>query len=109
MVPVVNSTITTPRPVNSRCISTGSFSRRGSSSQASLVSTSHRHHDMQGIMDAMNSSNRALFRRSYKEVLEDFDLVNERLVPAHTENDRDGVELYNNLRKKLVDELHATT
>ncbi len=109
VVPVVNSTIATPRPVNSRHISTGGFSRRGSSSQASLVSASHRHHDMQGIMDAMNSSNRALFRRSYKEVLEDFDLVNERLVRARTENDRDGVELYNNLCKKLVDELHATT
>ena len=58
VVPVVNTTTTTPRPVSSRRVSTGGECRN----QASSVSASNRVSDMQGIMEMMNSSNRALFR-----------------------------------------------
>ncbi len=106
IVPVVNTTTTTPRPVSSRRMSTGGESHRN---QASSLSASNRVSDMQGIMEMMNSSNCALFRRSYKEVIEDLDLIKERLVQARNEEDHVDIELYNNLHKKLLDELHATS
>ncbi len=108
VVPVANSTSTTPRPVNTRRISITSVNRRNGGHQVSSNLASNAHFDRAGIIEALNESNRSLFRRSYKEVIEDLDLVKERLVQARNENDHDEVELYNNLRKKLLDELQAT-
>ncbi len=104
VLPVANSTSTTPRPVNTRRVSITSVNRHSGVHQVSSNLGSNTHFDRAGIIDALNESNRSLFRRSYKEVIEDLDLVKERLVQARNENDHDEVELYNNLHKKLLDE-----
>jgi hypothetical protein len=59
-------------------------------------------------MEAMNASNRSLFRRSIKEILEDYDLVKDRLAQARSDNDAKALDLYNNLRKNLEAELQSS-
>ncbi len=60
------------------------------------------------FMEAMNASNRSLFRRSIKEILEDYDLVKDRLAQARSDNDAKALDLYNNLRKNLEAELQSS-
>ncbi len=55
----------------------------------------------------MNASNNSLFCQSYKEILEDYGLVKERLAQAHAEDDADALQLGNNLHKKLENELQS--
>ncbi len=58
-------------------------------------------------MEATAASNRALFRRSIWEVLQDHDEVMERLENARINNDSATLSFYDNLRKKLEAELDA--
>jgi len=53
----------------------------------------------------MKQNNENLFRRSYKEILEDLDAMKLRLDNARANNDFDAIEMYNSLYKKLVSEL----
>jgi hypothetical protein len=58
-------------------------------------------------MEAMNASNRCLFQRSYKEVLEDYDDVKGRVARARDEKNSNEEELFNNLLKNLGAELQS--
>jgi hypothetical protein len=64
--------------------------------------------ELSHFMDAMNASNHNSFRRSVKEILEDYDLVKERLAQAHTDDNADAIDLYNNIRSNLEAELQST-
>ncbi len=110
LIPISNSASTTPRPVNTRHVSSGSLSRRGSNGQilSTTSSNNNMHPELSHFMEAMNASNKSLFRRSYKEVLEDYDIVKERLVRARQDNDVEAEDLYNNMRKNLEAELQST-
>jgi len=57
----------------------------------------------------MENSNRALFRRSLREVLLDLDDVAERLSLARQAQDNRSVSLYEGLRDKLEAELRAVS
>ncbi len=65
--------------------------------------------DLSQMLDAMNNSNRALFHRSFCEVLQDQDDVMERLALARQANDTRSEALYETLRKKLKAELDAAS
>jgi hypothetical protein len=106
VVPVSNSTAITPRPVNARCVSTGSQRHRSSGQQPNSLSNSRP--EISHFMEAMNASNRSLFRRSIKEILEDYDLVKNRLAQARSDDDAEALDLYNNLRKNLEAELQSS-
>ncbi len=67
------------------------------------------HPETSHFLEAMNASNKSLFRRSCKEVLEDLDMVKERLAQARYNNDADEIELYNNLCKNLLAELQSSS
>ncbi len=56
----------------------------------------------------MNTSNRTLFQRSVKEILEDYDLVKDRLAQARADDDADALDLYNNLHKNLESEIQSS-
>jgi hypothetical protein len=56
----------------------------------------------------MNASNKSLCHHSYKEVLEDLDIVKERLAQARHDNDAGEIDLYNNLHKNLLAELQSS-
>ena len=101
VVPVAQSTGTTPRPVNSRRVSTSSQCRRISNGDSS--------HDSRfsEMMQMMESSNRKLFRRSYREVLEDYDVMKARLAKARADNDIESEQLFDDLCKKLLAELQG--
>jgi hypothetical protein len=58
--------------------------------------------DLSQMLDSLNNSNRALFRRSLREVLQDRDDVLERLAAARQANDTRSEALYESLHKKLV-------
>lgn len=49
------------------------------------------------MMELMESSNWQLFHRSYREVLEDYDVMKARLTKAHVEHDTDSVHLFDDL------------
>jgi hypothetical protein len=66
------------------------------------------HPEVSHLLDAMNTANRTFFRRSYKEVLEDYDIVKERLNQAREDNDTDAVELFNNMCKNLETKLQSS-
>jgi hypothetical protein len=107
VLPASNSTATTPRPMNVRRVSTGSQSRR-TSGLVTNSTGSDSHREISSFMEAMNASNRSLFRRSYKEVLEDYDMAKQRLAQARADNDDDDEKLYSNLLKKLETELYSS-
>ncbi len=109
VVPAAQSTATTPRPITGRRVSTSSQSLRNNNNQ--VASSSHFSLDnrLSSMMEAMESSNQKLFRRSYQEVLEDYDVMKARLAKAHEENDAASVQLFDDLCNKLLAELQGTS
>jgi len=49
----------------------------------------------------LKESNNYLFRRSYKDFLEDLDLMKSRLENARATNDFDAIKLYDGICKEL--------
>jgi hypothetical protein len=105
VVPAVNSTGTTPRPCNSRRVSTSSQCQQ----KNSIHSTAAPHPEIAGMLSFLKESNNNLFRRSYKEILEDLDLMKSRLENARATNDFDAIKLYDGICKKLVSELQGNS
>jgi hypothetical protein len=105
VAPVSHSTAaTTTRKRNARRVSSdisphtdGCGSTRSSNVRAEISQ----------MMEAFTQSNNALFRRSYKEILQDHDDVMDRLAAAHTTNNQDRLLFYENIRKKIEAELAA--
>jgi hypothetical protein len=86
-------------------VSNGSQRHQSSGQKPNSLITSHP--ELSHFMEAMNASNNSLFCQSYKEILEDYGLVKERLAQAHAEDDADALQLGNNLHKKLENELQS--
>ncbi len=104
VVPVSHSTASGTEKKNSRRVSTDISpvpKGRGTSGSNNIRS------DLSQMLEVMNTSNRALFQRSLREVLQDQDDVMERLALARQENDASSEALYETLRKKLEAELNA--
>lgn len=68
---------------------------------STMSSYNNMHPEISNLMEAMNASNKSLFHHLYKEVLEDYDIVKERLVRAHQDNNTEAEDLYNNMHKSL--------
>jgi len=62
-----------------------------------------------GMLSFLKESNNNLFRRSYKEILEDLDLMKSRLENAHATNDFDAIKLYDGICKQLVTQLQGNS
>jgi hypothetical protein len=71
--------------MNASHMPTGSQNHHTSGQVTNLVRPDS-HPEISHLMEEMNVSNRSLFCRSYKEVLEDYDMVKERLDRAHVIN-----------------------
>jgi len=97
VVPVVNSTGTTPRPCNSRRVSTSAQCQQ----KSNIHSTAAPHPKIAGMLSFLKESNNDLFRRSYKDFLEDLDLMKSRLENARATNDFDAIKLYDGICKEL--------
>ncbi len=67
VVPITTSATTTPRPINTRRVSTGSLSRHENISNGSSNSASNMHPEISHFMEAMNASNKSLFRLLIKK------------------------------------------
>ncbi len=106
VVPTAQST-STSRPRNARRVYTNTPPNRGNSASSRNLSGTNLRPELQQMMDAMAESNRALFCRSLREILQDHDEVMERLHHARVNNDSISESFYNNLRKKLEAELDA--
>ena len=107
VVPVTHSTASSGKKKSRRVstdVSPVPKSRGVSGSRVSNVRS-----DLSQILEAMENSNRALFRRSLREVLLDLDDVAERLSLARQAQDNRSVSLYEGLRDKLEAELRAVS
>jgi len=103
VLPTKQSTLTTPMPTNSRCVSSSAQCSAHNQLQSSNFATARP--ELSEIAEFMKQNNENLFRRSYKEILEDLDAMKLRLDNARANNDFDAIEMYNSLYKKLVSEL----
>jgi hypothetical protein len=88
---------------NSRRVSTSAQCSAHNQLQSSNFATANP--ELSEIAEFMKQNNENLFRRSYKEILEDLDAMKLRLDIARANNDFDAIEMYNSLYRKLVSEL----
>jgi hypothetical protein len=105
VVPAVNATGTTPRPCNSRRVSTSSQYQQ----KSNIHLTAAPHPEISGMLSFVKESNNNLFRPSYKEILEDLGLMKSRLENARATNDFDAIKLYDGICKKLVSEFQGNS